>query len=357
MKSQRFSIPKLPFGKSKRAIQQPVDEKKLVDEQQSVDEEAPVDEKKSGAGDAFEQSREESLASVIQEEVYSDGEDSELHVYETRLDTRGEEVCLRAGTKTKFTPPKRKSHRACLVLNRYFDQDGKVYSTQLEIQSQHIIKALRKVIGTYQGVGFTGKVITIDGAPECLFHFQDELRQHAEASDNDQLKSHMQLCLEYMEKTLHREIKISKSFMSNASVSPELEYRYLWMVFKPGCLVYEKKNEIERLSRLRDVVAEGDRWSLSTERINYSRCDIGLEHHNIIIDRHDGCKPLCELTAFPLHFHPDQERIRNVLLERGRKFLAHCGIHHRFYDGAALMCGSVSDSAQKTSLCSVSISH
>lgn len=375
MKSQRFGISRLPFGRSKQAIQQPIDENKLVDKEESIDEEASVDEeesideeasadeKKSTTGEAFQQSREEQLASVIQEEVHSDGEDSELHVYERRFDTRGEEVFLRAGTKTKFTPPKRKSHRACLVLNRYFEQDGQIFSTELEIQSQHIIKALRKVIGDYYGVDFSGKFVTIEEPPRCIFHYQDELRQHAEASENDQLKSHMQLCLEYMEKTLHREIKLFKSFMSNASVSPELEYRYLWMVFKPGCLVYEKEKGIESLFRLRSIyeMEENDSkkiryWRLSTERIIYSGSEIGLTECIIRIDRYDGCKPLYELTAVPLHFHPDKERIRHDLLERGRKFLSHCGIHHRFYDGAAYMFDKWSPSSSDSSIISVSIS-
>ena len=129
MKSQRFAIPRLPFGKFKQTTQQPVDENKLVGEEESVDEQAsiygenpvdeqasidgenPVDEqasidgeksveeqasidgKNSVAEEKFQQTREEQLASVIQEEeVHSDGEDCELHVYERRIDTRGEEV-------------------------------------------------------------------------------------------------------------------------------------------------------------------------------------------------------------------------------------------------------------------------
>ena len=387
MKSQRFGITRLPFRKSKPIAQQPADEDKLVDEEESVgekesvDKEPSVDENESVAEKEFQQAREEQLASVIQEEefqqtreeqlasviqeeeIHSDGENCELHVYERRYDTRGEEVVLRAGAKSKFVPPKRKSHRACLVLNRHFDREGRFCYTELEIQSRHIIKALRQVIGDYDGVDFTPNFVTIQEPPRCIFHYQDELRQHAEASENDQLKSHMQLCLEYMEKTLHREFKIFKAFMSKASVSPELEHRHLWMVFKPGCLVYEKYHGIERLSRLRSIHGiekpsseQIALWKLSTERIRYSGSDVGLVHHAVEIRRYDGCKPLCELTAIPLHLHPEKGRIRHDLLERGEKFLSHCGIHHRFYDGTAFMCQSRSPKAGEWQQYSVSIS-
>ena len=338
MKAQKFGISRLPFGKSKQTEKQPIDETNHVDEEKSDGETGYVTEEE------FQQTREEQLASVIQEEeILSDGEDCELHVYERRFDTRGEEVHLRAGTKIKFIPPKRKSHRASLVLNRYFDREGEFHRTQLEIQSRHIGKALRKVIGTYDGVDFTSNFMTVEEPPRCIFHYQDELRQHAEASGDDRLKSHMQLCLEYMEKTLHQEIKVYKALMSNVSMSLGLEHRHLWMVFKPGCLVYEKAKGTERLSRLRGICGIEDEanqiewWELSADHIYYSGSDIGFINHDIEIKRYDGCKPLCELTAVPLQFHPEERRIRHDLLERGRKFLSLLGIHHRFYDGGALM--------------------
>lgn len=282
--------------------------------------------------------QEEQLAAVLvkEEEPGSDGEECEIHVYESKYDTRGEEVTLRAGTKSEIKPPKPKSHRACLVLTRQYNRRAEVLYTELEIQSRHLIKALRKVIGTYHGVDFTARTVSIVEPPRCLFHYQDELHRYAQESNNEQEKSHIQLCLQYMEKTLHREIKISKS-----SDSPELEHRDLWMAFKPGCLVYEKTNDIERVSRLRSIYEEEDDddelvlWTLSTERIQYSGKDVGPTYHSIEIKRYTGCKSICELHIVPLHLHPEEERIRCDLLKRGRKYLSLWGIHHRSYDGAA----------------------
>ena len=363
MESQRFDISRIRSKESEQTAEQPVGENKLAveqastdgkessdeeqsfDEEQYFDEEQSDDEEQSSDEEIVQQTREEQLALVVQEEeVDSEGEDCELHVYERRYDTRGEEVFLRAGTRSSFTPPKRKSHRACLVLNRHFDRKGRYLYTKLGVQSRHIIKALRQVIGTYHGVDFTTKPVEIREPPRCLFHYRDELRQHAEASEDLELKSHMQLCLEYIEKTLHQEIKIFKGFMSSVPLSPELEHGYLWMIFKPGCLVYEKVDGTERLTRLRSICAtqeddsyEVKLWELSTELIGCRGTDIGVVEHHIRVEKYDGCRALCELAAVPLQFHPEKERIRRDLLERGRKFLLHCGIHYRFYDGKALM--------------------
>lgn len=168
--------------------------------------------------------QEEELAAVVlkEEEPGSDGEECEMHVYESKYDTRGEQVILRAGTKSEINPPKPKSHRACLVLTREYDRRAKVLCTGLEIQSRHLIRVLPKVVGNYPGVDFTAKTVRLTEPPECLFHYQDELRRHAQESNNEQEKSHVRLCLQYMEKTFHREIKMPK-----LSKSPELEYRDL----------------------------------------------------------------------------------------------------------------------------------
>jgi hypothetical protein len=249
------------------------------------------------------------------------------------------------------------------VLTRHYGFSEKLIYTELEIQSRHIVKALREVIGTYGGVDFTSKFVTIEEPPRCLFHYRDELRQYAEASDNQQLKSHLHLCLQYMEKTLHQEIKIFQSSVPKVSSSPELDHRHLWMVFKPGCLVYEKRGGIETLSRLRSMDGEEDddsfelkSWHLHTERVHYIGSGVGLTHYKLKIDRYDGRKPVCELTTVPLHLHPDDERIRRDLLERGRKFFSLCGIHHCFYDGVAHMCYRESPQHNETSRTNVRVS-
>ena len=99
------------------------------------------------AGDTTDrkQTQEEQLSYVLPNEEHgSDGEDCELHVYERRRDIRGEERYLRAGTNFEFEPPKRRSHKACLLLTRYFYSSGDRF-IELVVQSRHIIKALREV--------------------------------------------------------------------------------------------------------------------------------------------------------------------------------------------------------------------
>ncbi|KAK8084452.1 AAA family ATPase [Apiospora hydei] len=258
----------------------------------------------------------------------SDGDECELHIYEARFDTRGERVVLRAGTKRYLgTPAKKKSHRASLVVTRHYSRwnPQKVHYTELEVQSKHIIVALRKVIGTYQGIDFTSKTVSIMEPPRCLFHYRDKLRQHAEASGDQELKEHMHLILQYTERVLSQEIKMFDSFLSGRLLAPEIEHSQIWMLFSPGCLVYEETNLGGKLSRLRSIEEEKDpktyrvvSWILYTEHVRQVYGKIGLAHHQIKIGHYDGRRPIFGLSAIPLHFHPEEDRIRQDHLKQGR---------------------------------------
>ncbi|KAL8767276.1 MAG: hypothetical protein Q9209_006202, partial [Squamulea sp. 1 TL-2023] len=294
-------------------------------------------EEQSHEGVETQPTQEAQLAAVVveEEEVGSDGEECELHVYESKYDTRGEHVVLKTGTKSEIKSPKRRSHRAYLVLTHYNNRQAKVNYTELEVQSRHVIRVLRKTIGTYVGVDFSAEALSIPEPPRCLFHYQDELRRHAEESDNEQEKSHIRLCLQYMEKTLHREMKISKS-----SDLRGLEYRDLWIVFKPGCLIFHKdQHGDEHVVRLRSIDEDEDEdhgttiCTLQEEFFQYHGKYVGPKCRNTRIKRYTGWKPIGELQMIPLCLHPEGARIRCDLLQQGRKYLSLGGIHHCCYDG------------------------
>ena len=349
-------MPRLPFRRSGRTSQEPPDEegKQPVQEERltsatAEEEEFGSDEERSERTtsdsqdeEEMEPTHEEQLAAVVvnEEDFGSDGEDCELHVYESKYDTRGEKITLRAGTKYGVAPLKFRSHRACLVLTRQYRRYGaKVAWTSLDVQSRYVIRALRKVIGTYPGVDFTSNPISILEPPRCLFHYRDELRKHAEESEDEKEKSHIHPCLQYMEKTLHREIKILES-----SVLPGLEFDDLWMAFKPGYLVYEDvhDHEVSRLHSICEAEREYDKtaaWVLLVDNITYRGEKVGTARCVEKIKRYSGSKPICELPIYPLHLHNKKEKLRCDLLKRGRKYLSLWGIHHCFYDGIAWIGG------------------
>ncbi|KAF4990646.1 hypothetical protein FDECE_14311 [Fusarium decemcellulare] len=275
------------------------------------------------------------VANEEKEKDDSEGEDCELHAYELRHDNRGEDVTLRVGTTCEYEPPEDKSHRAALVLIRDYimGETKQLRSTNLEVRSKYIKKALREVIGTYPGVSLMSAAhIRIPSPPKCLFHYRDELEDYATRSDDPVMKSHIHLCLGYMTRVLAHEIAVFETLVVQ-SKEPAIEHQHLWMIFKPGILLYEKLGDMEVVSCLIEAncIGYGDNWRLVAKRIQYNGQVFGYVTGTMIIKTYDGAKPISELGVLPLDLHPERERIRQDLTLRARKYLSLSGSHYRSY--------------------------
>lgn len=279
-------------------------------------------------------------------EPTSDGEDCELHFYESRLDTRGEATVLRAGTRSTITPPKTRSHRACLLLTRYYDFDGTLYGTEVTVQSRHLVSAIRKVLGDPRDITFDEEVAKFTEPPRFLYHYQAQLREYSNASGNSVLQAHTELLLSYVQKALYRESEVFKSIDFENSLSPRLEHRHLWAIFRPRCLLYQKHEGVDVILRLRYICESEPRygnstkikaWTVGVERIDYCGNDVRYVKDSVDVPHFDGRKPVHELEIFPVQFHPGKKKIQEDLLVRGRKFLSLCDIQHYSYDGMAQM--------------------
>ncbi|KAI1742673.1 P-loop containing nucleoside triphosphate hydrolase protein [Xylaria scruposa] len=274
----------------------------------------------------------------IDEASNSDGEDCEIHYYEERYDTQGELVCLRVGTKSAIEIQKSRSHRACLVRTRKYDFHRELLYTKLEIQSQHIQKVLREVIGPYFGNDFSTPVTTIYHPLEPLFHYRKELEDYANKCNDSKIRSHVNLCLRYVKYSLSREILLFDRTFASESSKLEIDHENLWIAYKPGDLIYKRDGKIDTVSRLRSFRgAYKDNtkfWVVSTERIEYDGTDFG---HVILSDtlimEYPGRLCIRDLEAFPLRFHSQNAQIRDALVQRGQKYVSLRGACHRFFNG------------------------
>ena len=52
-----------------------------------------------------------------------------------------------------------------------------IVSTHLQVNSEHLKKTLREIIGSYPGQSFATKAVAIQYPPECLYHYRHELEE------------------------------------------------------------------------------------------------------------------------------------------------------------------------------------
>jgi hypothetical protein len=81
--------------------------------------------------------------------------------------------------------------------------------------------------------------------------------------------------------------------------------------------------------------------------VEYDNSSLGYSTIYRWIRQFHGTKPITQLEAFPLEYHPERSASRAQFVETGRSFISLMGINHRQYSGFAVHLG-VKDEVEKT---------
>ena len=70
-------------------------------------------------------------------------------------------------------------------------------------------------------------------------------------------------------------------------------------------------------------------WGDNTAQpVRFGMLDAGAQIHGF-----DGVEKICSLSAYPIEFFPNPAALKAMLLERARKWVSLCGVHHVYYQG------------------------
>jgi hypothetical protein len=267
----------------------------------------------------------------------------EIKTYEARYNSKGVRVLLSAGTqKEKRRYAVERDHDAALIFMRYYSPKNDLDYTELEIRSPHVRTALQKVVVNYPGIDLHSRKVVLRNLPKVLFHYRKELQEYGAQLENDVAKEHIGFCLRHMLTSMSTEIMSYRDHMTT-KLPPGLEFELLWMAFRPGELLYHKGSYAHRALKLQSMdrsrscsclsaCAHGS-WKVKAHSLAYNGIEFGRVTQTIDIFPYEGYKALHELLIFPLIYHPDQDKLRESLVQRGRKFIGLRGVHHRYYRG------------------------
>ncbi|KAF9767432.1 hypothetical protein IL306_000019 [Fusarium sp. DS 682] len=246
--------------------------------------------------------------------------------FDSFYNASGDRVILPAGKK--YISKTARANESALTVTNYWDKQQDLERTVLEIKSPFMKEALKKVVPEYATFNIAVKNISITGEPRCLFHYREELMAYGRTmweSQNLEAGTHIQHLISYMWEALAVEIVSFTAFEWLADFEPSLEFKYLWMIFKPGDIVYIRNPE-PRAFRFKQMTKCGNHWELSGVDIDYDGNNFGYSSASLRIESYEGLKPLKELRATPLDRLSEQEKRseRERLIARGRKFV---GIH------------------------------
>lgn len=250
--------------------------------------------------------------------------------FDSFYNTSGDRVVLPAGKK--YTSKTARAYKSAMTVTNYWDKNQDLERTELEIKSPFMKEALKAVVPGYATFNIHVKNISITGDPHCLFHYREELMDYGRVTwegHNVEAGRHIQHLIAYMWEVFAVEIISFNALEWLQDFEPSLEHKYLWMIFKPGDVIYVR-NSGPRAFRLERMTNSENKWTLHGVVINYNGDEFGFSGTTETIDYYEGLKPLKDLSVITFdRLSADERRNeKEKLIARGRKFL---GIHGKRY--------------------------
>jgi hypothetical protein len=261
----------------------------------------------------------------------------EVKLYEARYNHKGERKPLHVGKHRNQEPEPHRDFKSALVFTRWYNLDREVDTTELTIRSPYLKQALKQVIKEYPGINLKTGNIVIRDLPKCLFHYREELQMYGLTLpyDSDAFK-HLVLLLKHMWEQLQVQYLSYNNLMESDLIVPGLDFGNLWMAFRPGDDLYTKVQGHHRIVKMRDIKVLRPRagWRVAYAYIADNGEEVGYVENYCEIEKYDGYRPLVNLKAFPLRYHPDAEILKSKAIARGKKMMALRGVNYRMYEGS-----------------------
>ncbi|KAK8075450.1 hypothetical protein PG997_010113 [Apiospora hydei] len=225
-----------------------------------------------------------------------------------------------------------------------------IEQTSMVIHSPYLINALKAVVEYYPGnSGFLGDTVTINAPYRLVYHHLTALRHyrdHQPATHDEEYasltKRHINVLVDYINETLGA--RIEAEHQRHASSPPKALYENLWMLYKPGEVVYARHENssndwapfvVSRCDSGKDDYIRVDCWNLTFSNGEFIRTTDEFE-----IDQFTDEAAISSLSVIPARFFrgedgdedPEDVEDRNVQLGRLTWELAK-GPAYMTYDG------------------------
>lgn len=217
------------------------------------------------------------------------------------------------------------------------------------VQSPLLKGILARVLEGYPSITTELERLEFKAPFECFVHRWDALRVEREelvtqlAEDGpfegrgykQALRSYLDLLYVTLERELGSLLRQKKDLITHGV----MQFKHIWTLFEPGCLIYYKAAEQDRIYKLKSskLASVGSRkvFQLECQYVDYDGTQFGYGLETLNINDFPGTKKITKFEAYPLCFHENVEELMERLAERGRQFELYKGNHFVAYDGIA----------------------
>lgn len=229
-------------------------------------------------------------------------------------------------------------HALITRLQKANDSRKKFEIHSIIVQSPQLKAALAEILRNYPGIHTGLQRLEFEAPFSPFVHRWPQLLAYRRRQDLDVLtREHIKLLYNVLRDELKDVIKTLDDYVRNGIVT----YNHIWAIYQPGSIIYSPShNGAHGAYRLRSgAYVEtrcGKAYQLTVEAISWDGTTFGKSVEAIRIWEFAGTMPILGLSAFPLSFHPHEEKVKEILIARGKKFESLAGCHYKSYNGFAV---------------------
>ncbi|KAF2101519.1 hypothetical protein NA57DRAFT_34333 [Rhizodiscina lignyota] len=240
------------------------------------------------------------------------------------------------------------------TVRRRFNWENKYRDTVVDIKSKLLREALQTIMKDVKSVSLVEEEPCID--PNTLFLYLEETRTYYKKTIKTMIKKTKKKKLLKRLKQIRAHVKVLMDYLdedygeTKKKLYPLLEagnitFDLLWALFKPNTLAYTTTYgslDDPRCFKVDYAYKEqsfirGEWYSIEGRYLEYDGKHFGLGDFSINVDSFKGPRKITSLATYPLQYHKEPEKVKEQLVERGKKFVMMQGMNYKFHKGLAFV--------------------
>ncbi|KFA80831.1 hypothetical protein S40288_08521 [Stachybotrys chartarum IBT 40288] len=212
-------------------------------------------------------------------------------------------------------------------------------TASITVQDPAMREVLKSVLSKYQDLDLELINYTFEPPFMPLVHRWGKLKTYYLAAEKGPVRNAAAALLAFLTPI----IASSVLSLAQTQATGKVSFENVWQIFPPSSIVKTKFYGIDTICRVvKYKKRPADRcnpegWVIDMEFLDWNGETSGWTTTSLTIWEYEGFKKVTGLPVFPLSFHPDSDKIRAEMIERGRKWARLRGYHFEIANGTKIL--------------------
>ncbi|RSL69959.1 hypothetical protein CEP54_002036 [Fusarium duplospermum] len=212
--------------------------------------------------------------------------------------------------------------------------DASLRTKFVSIQNPHLKECLEDILSGYPDVDTAAPTVEFRAPFMGFVHRWDRLLHAEKIADDEKSKELLSL----LRKTLEPELQGSFRALQEFRKTGYLTFPHILVALVPNEIILKPQDGVLSAGILQKAVIKKDMMGdlvckLKVHVLEWNGKSFGYEKRTWEVESFEGFRKATDLDAFPLKAHPDQEQIKQRLVDRGKIFEDLHGQHVKNYNG------------------------